>query len=109
MPERPLKAEGDFLVRRGCNRHGVDIDPATFAVEADGAVHEGENRVIAAQADVLARHEPGAALADDDVAGDDDLRAKFLHAEAFADAVASVFDGSLTFFMSHTEKGVGVE
>ncbi len=42
-----------------------------------------------------------AALADEDAAGGYGLAAKFFYAEALADAVASVFDAALTFFMCH--------
>jgi hypothetical protein len=44
---------------------------------------------------------PCATLANDDVAGDDQLTAEFFHAEAFADAVAPVLRATLTFFMCH--------
>jgi len=79
----------------------IDIHPAAGAVETNLAIDECPDRVIAAQADILAGEELRAALADDDIAGDDDLAAELFHAEAFADAIAPVFDGTLTFFMSH--------
>ena len=60
-----------------------------------------EERVVAAHADVRARAETGAALADEDVAGDDRLAAKFFHAQPLADAVAAVAYAALTFFMRH--------
>jgi len=91
------------LVRRS-HRDRINIHPAAFAIETDGAVHEGEDGVVAAEADVLARHKLRAALTDDDVAGDDRLAAVNFNAEALADAVAPVLDGSLTFFMSHIEE-----
>src|SRR5436305_1310530 len=35
-------------------RDWIDIDPASSAIEADVAVHQSEDRIIAAEADVLA-------------------------------------------------------
>ena len=42
-----------------------------------------------------------AALADNDASGGDKFAAKRLHAQPFADAVASVANAALTFFMCH--------
>ena len=64
-------------------------------------INEGKNGVIASKADIAAGMEFCAALAKDDVSRDDGLPAKLLYAEAFADAVASILDASLTFFVSH--------
>jgi hypothetical protein len=93
------KTEPTFLVRSNSRR--INVHATTFAVEADSAVHEGEDGVVAAETDVLAGHELRAALADDDIAGDNRLAAEHFNAETLADAIASVLDGSLTFFMSH--------
>lgn len=82
---------------------GVDIHAATIFVEADGAVHEGENGVIFADADIATGDPLGAALTEDDVASDDGFAAEFFHAETLAVAIASIFDASLTFLMSHDE------
>lgn len=65
------------------------------------AINESEDGVIAPKTDIPARMEFCAALAKDDVSRDNGLPAKFLYTEAFADAVASVLDASLTFLMSH--------
>jgi hypothetical protein len=43
----------------------------------------------------------GAALADEDGAGEDELAAVAFDAEALAVAIAAVACGSLTFFMCH--------
>ena len=43
------------------------------ALEADGAVHQGEQGVVLALADVGAGVDLGAALTDEDVAGEDEL------------------------------------
>ena len=85
--------------------HG-NIHAAAFAVEEHLAINQCKKRVVAAHADANARMHLGAALADDDVAGDDRLTAKFFHAEAFAAGIATVFDGALSFFMGHGRRGV---
>ena len=85
----------------------VDVDAAAFAVEADGACDDGEDGVVTAEADAFTGGPFGAALADDDVAGDDLLAAVFFDTEAFAAAVATVFDGTLTFLVSHISREVG--
>ena len=83
------------------NLNGVDIHTTTGAVEANLAVDERKDGVVATEADVATGKELCATLADDDVTGDDSLVTEFLHAEALADAVASVLDASLSFFMCH--------
>jgi hypothetical protein len=80
---------------------GHDVHAAAVLVELHLAVHERKERPIAARADVLARDEFAAALADDDAARADDFAAKFFYAQPFADAVAPVADAALTFFMCH--------
>ena len=59
-----------------CGNHGDVAAIATTFVEFDHAVGEGEEGMIAADADVLTGVVCGAALADDDVAGDALLAAK---------------------------------
>ena len=58
-----------------------DLDAAVHLVVLDGAVLEREERPIAANADVTSGMDTGAALADEDVTGDDGLAAKFFNAE----------------------------
>jgi len=68
--------------------------------------------VILAEADIAAGDPLRATLAEDDVACDDGFTAEFLDAEALALAVATVFDGTLSFFMGHKGgegKGLGVD
>ena len=69
----------------------------TLAIAAEPLEHDipfgrGEDGVIAADADILPRMELGAALADDDVAGNDVLTAKTLDAQTLALTVAAVLD-----------------
>ena len=86
----------------------IDVHAASGAIEAHLAVDQRENRVVAAEPDVFSRQKFRAALADDDVAGDDRFAAKFFHAQPFADAVAAILDAALSFFMSHFRR-VGVD
>jgi len=79
------------------------VDAPVAAVEADVTVGKGEKRMIAAHADVVTGVELGAALADENGAGGDELTAVPLHAETLAVAVAAVACGSLSFFMCHDE------
>ena len=85
-------------------RQRIDIYPPAGAVEAHVAIDQGKNRVIAPESDVLARQKFRPALAHDNVAGHDQLAAKFFHSQPFADAVATIFDAALSFFVSHFKK-----
>ena len=79
----------------------IDIHSSTGAIEAHVAIDQRKNGVIAAEPDVLARQKFRPALAHDNVAGHDQLAAKFFHAQPLADAVAAVLNAALSFFMSH--------
>jgi hypothetical protein len=92
MDERSVPSLGGFW---------EDMNTAIAAVELYFAVDEGEERPVAAGADVIASAEPGAALADDDTAGSDELAAESFDTETFADAVAAVPATASTFLMSH--------
>ena len=93
------------LLKLSCLRCGclvwLDVHAATFAVELHASGDEGEDRVVTTEADIAAWDELRSALAQDDVAWDDDFAAEFLNAETLAYAVATVFDTTLTFFMCH--------
>src|SRR6266481_4131211 len=92
---------GGLDLRRS-RRHDRDIlPPGQTLVELDRTARGREQRVVAADADMGARVKLGAALAHDDVAGDDDLAAIFLDAEPPAAAVASVARGAARFLMRH--------
>ena len=69
--------------------------------EFHGALAQCEQGVVFATADVLAGMEVGATLANNDVAGDDVLATKALHAKSLGMRVAAVTGGAKTFFMSH--------
>ncbi|MEY2526861.1 MAG: hypothetical protein QOE73_1632, partial [Verrucomicrobiota bacterium] len=79
----------------------IDIDSSSAAIEADAAVDQRENCVIATKADIFARQKFRAALANDDVAGHDRFAAESFYTETFTDAVAAVLNAALSFFMSH--------
>ena len=85
----------------GRGRFRDHIDAMTALVENHLAVGQREECPIAAGADIFAGDELGAALADENAAGADNMPAKFLHAESFADAVATITDAALTFLMCH--------
>jgi hypothetical protein len=105
-----MKATGYTAVR--ANREAkrlfrsdrIDVDPSPAAIEADVAVDQSENCVIAAEADIFTRQKFRAALADNDVAGHDQLAAESFYTEPFANAVAAILNAALSFFMSHWKK-----
>src|SRR5882724_7676621 len=82
-----------------------DADRATafFALDAElhRAINQGEQGVIAAEADAGARMKLGAALANDDVAGIHGLSAVNLHPEVFGVRIAAVTGTAASFFMCH--------
>ncbi len=80
---------------------GVNVDASSAAIEPNVAVNQREDCVIAAESDVLARQKFCAALANDNVAGDDQFAAESFYTEPLADAVAAVFNAALSFFVSH--------
>jgi len=80
---------------------GQDVDPASVFIELHLAVFEREQGPIAADAHVFAGDKFAAALADNDASGGDKFAAKCLDAQAFADAIASVANAALSFFMCH--------
>src|SRR6266436_7717817 len=76
----------------------IDVHASPCAIETDVPINQRKNRVVAPEPYVFARQKFRAALADDDVAGDDHLAAKFFHAEPFANAVTAILDAALSFF-----------
>ena len=83
-----LRGNGDlFVILR---IHADLVGLRALVLELHHAIDEGEDGVIAAEADVIARVILGAVLADDDVAGDYLLAAVLLDAEEFRVAVAPV-------------------
>ena len=83
------------------DRDDVDDLAAALRTELDRAGLEGEQRVVTATADVGAGVEVGAALTDDDLAGEDLLAAEPLHAEALCVGVTTVTGGACALFVCH--------
>jgi len=95
---------GPSRARRGLGGRGgrgIDVDAPIAAVKADVAVGKREKGVIAPHADVGTGVEFGAALTDEDGAGENELATEAFHAETLAVTVPTVACGSLTFFMCH--------
>ena len=88
---------------RGVRSSRDHVHPATASIEPHLPVNQGENSVVAPQPDVLAGKKLCPALADENIAGKHLLRAEFLYSEALADAVATIFDAALSFFVCHWE------
>jgi hypothetical protein len=86
------------------NRNRLDVHTTAILVEEDFASDESEDGVITAKTDVAAWNPLCATLAEDDVATDDGFTAEFLDAKTLALAVATVFDGTLSFFMGHKKR-----
>src|SRR5690625_1168082 len=89
----PIRSHRGRALLLGRLRHRQDRDegPALHALpELHIARCQREDRVIAAHADILARPPFRAALAADDVAGNDGFTAEFLDAEPPPGAVATV-------------------
>src|SRR4029077_3728020 len=72
-----------------------------FGPEFDAAVGQGKQRMIFGQADIGARVPFGAALARDNVAGENLLAAENLQAEPLTVRVAAVAGGSACFLVGH--------
>ena len=86
------------LLLGGINRNLLTILAQTL--EADNTVGLGKQRVIAADTDVGAGVDVGAALADQDVAGQNELTISALGAKALGLGITAVLGGAHTFFMS---------
>src|SRR5262249_46447445 len=82
----------------------VDADEAAaraVVLELDDPGDLGEQRIVLAEADVLAGVEATAALADEDRAAGDEVAVVALDAEPLGVAVAPVARAALTFLMCH--------
>jgi len=77
------------------------VDPAITLIEANSAVGESKESVIATHSDVQACLEFCTALADDNGSSRDGLPTKTFHAEPLAATIASVPCRSLSLFMCH--------
>ena len=78
-----------------------DVDAMAAFIKGNLAIRQGEEGPIAAGADILSGNEFRTALADQNAARRHELAAKSFHAQPLADAVASVTNAALSFFMCH--------
>ena len=99
---KKLRGPNDFGLWRG--RDGFNVYSSASAIETHLTVHEGEDGVVPTEADIFTGQKLRPTLAHDDVASDDQLAPKFFHTKPFADAVASVLNAALSFFVSHWKK-----
>src|SRR5689334_5777253 len=83
------------------DRDDVDGLAVALLAELHRAGGEGEQRVVTTTADVDARVEVGAALADEDLAGLDNLAAEALHAQELRVGVATVARRARALLVSH--------
>src|SRR6266540_2285493 len=85
-----------------CRWDDVDFAPV---VARGGVLHfacdQSEERVVLADADVLARQESRTALADEDRTRLDQRAGEFLHAETLPGGVATVACGACALFVCH--------
>jgi hypothetical protein len=93
--------ELDVLDRSDQSR--LDADPAVSLIVLNHSILKGIERKVASLADILARMQLRAALADDDVAGNDGLIAEFLDTEPLRMTRASVAGSGLALLMCHDE------
>ena len=96
-----LKVSPNSANRQLLRQQGIDIHPSSRPVEAHVSIDQGKNRVVATEADILARQKFRSALPDNDVAGDNQLAPKFFDAQPLADAIAPILYATLSFFVSH--------
>src|SRR3990167_5560247 len=81
-PYRQDRAFWSIIAALGRDDAHKLVTQSTLHRECNLAIHLGEQGVILAHADVLTRMHLGAALADDDAAGRNQLVAETLHAQS---------------------------
>src|SRR6056297_2759148 len=105
LDRRPLygKSNSDTALLGGLRGRKYRNEGAPLEALGKGhaALGGGEDRVILADADALARPPLGAALSHDDVARHHALTAEFLDAKPPARAVAAIAGATTCFFMCH--------
>src|SRR5690606_4399799 len=96
-PAKGNRLFGGF--RERFDRHiGAAASPRA---ERHGAVDKGEDRMVAPEPDAGAGAPFGAALADEDVAGENALATELLYAETLAGGIAAVARRAACFLMGH--------
>jgi hypothetical protein len=86
---------------RGGSRLGNDVDSGAAFIKRDPACFERKERPIPSGAYVVTCREFGAALTHQDASGCNNFTSKMLHSKPFADAVASITNAALSFFVCH--------
>jgi hypothetical protein len=86
-----------------CGSGGQNVNAAIGFVVLDHAFDQSEEGVVAADANILAGAIRGAALADENIAGENFFAAVTFDTETLAYAVASVVCAAFTFFMCHED------
>ena len=74
---------------------------AAHALEVNAAIDESKQRVIAADAHALTRMDVGAALTNQDVAGQNKLTVAALYAQTLGLGITAVLGRTYAFFMCH--------
>src|ERR1700712_1334653 len=97
--KRPAPLGKSWLLHCSCSSNDVHDAAAAGGAELDSAGRQGEQRVVSTASDACAGVEVGAALADDDFAGLDDLTAEALHAQVLSVGVTTVASGARSLFM----------
>ena len=75
-----------------------------LALELDGTVNQSEQGVIAADADIDAGMDVGASLANQDVAGQNELTVGTLHAQSLGLGVTAVLGGAAALLVGEELK-----
>ena len=83
-----------------CLVNGALTTILAHALELDGAVNQSKQGVIAADADVNAGMDVGASLANQDVAGQDELTVCTLHAQALGLGITTVLGRTAALVVS---------
>ena len=83
-----------------CSVNGALSAILALALELDGTVNQSEQGVIAADADIDAGMDVGASLANQDVAGQNELTISTLHAQALGLGITAVLGGTAALMVS---------
>ena len=83
-----------------CSVNGALSAILALALELDGTVNQSEQGVIAADADIDAGMDVGASLANQDVAGQNELTISTLHAQALSIRITTVLGGTAALVVS---------
>ena len=83
--------------------HSDAADDLVYRNHVNAAIDQSEQGVIAADADALTRMDVGAALTDQDVAGQNELTVAALDAEALGLGITTVLGRTYAFLMCHCD------